>query len=317
MVEFIVRRLLQTLPVLLITSIAVFMVVRLIPGDPASLLAGEDPPPGTYERIREELGLDDPWIVQYVDWVSGVVTGDFGTSFRTKFTVSKLLKLSLPPSLELALASYTFALLVGIPLGVMAGARPRSLWDWGLSFFTMTTIGIPNFLLGIVLLWIFSVSLGWFPVAGRVSVIEDPIASLQALALPALTLGSGQAAVLARYTRTSVQETMGRDYIRTARAKGLTDRVVIFRHGLRNALIPVVTIAALQVGGLLSGVVIIESVFTRPGLGRTIVEAIQNRDYLVIQGMLLFLVTVFIVVNLMADLAYGFLDPRLRRGSNA
>ena len=317
MLDFIARRLIQTIPVLILTSIAVFLVVRLIPGDPASVLAGEDPPPGTYERIRDQLGLDDPWLVQYVNWVGGVVQGDFGDSYRTKFSVSRLLQLSLPPSLELAVAAYSVALLFGIPLGVMAGANPRSMWDWGLSFFTMGTIGIPNFLLGIILLWLFSVRLGWFPVAGRVSIFEDPMASLKLLVLPALTLGAGQAAVLARYTRTSVQETMGRDFIRTARAKGLNERTVIFRHGLRNALIPVVTISALQVGGLLSGVVIIETVFTRPGVGRTIIESIQNRDYLVIQGMLLFLVTVFIVVNLIADLTYGFLDPRLRRRSGA
>ena len=180
----------------------------------------------------------------------------------------------------------------------------------------MTTIGIPNFLLGILMLWLFAVILGWVPVAGRVSLLEDPLEALRRMVLPALTLGASQAAILARYTRTSVQEAMGRDYIRTARSKGLSERVVIFRHGLRNALIPVVTIAGLQIGTLLSGVVIIESVFTRPGLGRTIIEAIQNRDYLVIQGMLLFLVTLYIVVNLLVDITYGLLDPRLRSADN-
>mgnify|MGYP001168897655 CR=1 FL=1 len=316
MLEFVLRRLIQTIPVLLITSIAVFLVVRLIPGDPADYLTSEDAPPGTYERIQAELGLDRPWPVQYVEWVGGVIRGDFGTSFRTKFTVSDLLKRSLPPSLELAAVSYVIAMAFGIPLGVMAGARPKSYWDWVLSSFTMTTIGIPNFLLGILLLWVFAVILDWFPVAGRVSLFENPIDALWRLVLPALTLGASQAAILARYTRTSVQESMGRDYIRTARSKGLTERAVIFRHGLRNALIPVVTIAGLQVGTLLSGVVIIETVFTRPGLGRTIIEAIQNRDYLVIQGMLLFLVTLYILVNLAVDITYGFLDPRLRSAKN-
>lgn len=312
MIQFVLRRLLQTIPVLIITSLAVFFVVRLIPGDPADMLTTEDAPEGTYERIQSQLGLDRPWPIQYVEWVGGVLTGDFGTSFRTKFTVAELLRRSLPPSLELAAIAYIVALSFGIPLGVMAGARPKTTWDWVLSGFTMTTIGIPNFLLGILMLWLFAVILGWFPVAGRVSLLEDPLEALRRMVLPALTLGASQAAILARYTRTSVQEAMGRDYIRTARSKGLSERVVIFRHGLRNALIPVVTIAGLQIGTLLSGVVIIESVFTRPGLGRTIIEAIQNRDYLVIQGMLLFLVTLYIVVNLLVDITYGLLDPRLR-----
>ncbi|MBO05376.1 MAG: hypothetical protein CL731_10255 [Chloroflexi bacterium] len=307
---------LQTIPVLIITSLAVFFVVRLIPGDPADMLTTEDAPEGTYERIQSQLGLDRPWPIQYVEWVGGVLTGDFGTSFRTKFTVAELLRRSLPPSLELAAIAYIVALSFGIPLGVMAGARPKTTWDWVLSGFTMTTIGIPNFLLGILMLWLFAVILGWFPVAGRVSLLEDPLEALRRMVLPALTLGASQAAILARYTRTSVQEAMGRDYIRTARSKGLSERVVIFRHGLRNALIPVVTIAGLQIGTLLSGVVIIESVFTRPGLGRTIIEAIQNRDYLVIQGMLLFLVTLYIVVNLLVDITYGLLDPRLRSAEN-
>ena len=316
MIQFVQRRLLQTIPVLIITSLAVFFVVRLIPGDPADMLTTEDAPEGTYERIQSQLGLDRPWPIQYVEWVGGVLTGDFGTSFRTKFTVAELLRRSLPPSLELAAIAYIVALSFGIPLGVMAGARPKTTWDWVLSGFTMTTIGIPNFLLGILMLWLFAVILGWFPVAGRVSLLEDPLEALRRMVLPALTLGASQAAILARYTRTSVQEAMGRDYIRTARSKGLSERVVIFRHGLRNALIPVVTIAGLQIGTLLSGVVIIESVFTRPGLGRTIIEAIQNRDYLVIQGMLLFLVTLYIVVNLLVDITYGLLDPRLRSAEN-
>ncbi len=316
MIQFVLRRLLQTIPVLIITSLAVFFVVRLIPGDPADMLTTEDAPEGTYERIQSQLGLDRPWPIQYVEWVGGVLTGDFGTSFRTKFTVAELLRRSLPPSLELAAIAYIVALSFGIPLGVMAGARPKTTWDWVLSGFTMTTIGIPNFLLGILMLWLFAVILGWFPVAGRVSLLEDPLEALRRMVLPALTLGASQAAILARYTRTSVQEAMGRDYIRTARSKGLSERVVIFRHGLRNALIPVVTIAGLQIGTLLSGVVIIESVFTRPGLGRTIIEAIQNRDYLVIQGMLLFLVTLYIVVNLLVDITYGLLDPRLRSADN-
>ncbi len=191
MIQFVLRRLLQTIPVLIITSLAVFFVVRLIPGDPADMLTTEDAPEGTYERIQSQLGLDRPWPIQYVEWVSGVLTGDFGTSFRTKFTVAELLRRSLPPSLELAAIAYIVALSFGIPLGVMAGARPKTTWDWVLSGFTMTTIGIPNFLLVILRLWLLAVELGWVPVAGRVSLLGDPREALRRMVLPAIALVAG------------------------------------------------------------------------------------------------------------------------------
>ena len=236
-----------------------------------------------------------------------------GTSLRNGVPVSRLIKLSMPPTLELAVVAYIIALSIGIPLGVMAGSQPRSFWDWLLSGYTLVTIGVPAFLSGILMLWIFSVELSWFPTSGRVSLFSNPIDSLHHLALPAFALGSGLAATLARYTRTAVSEVMGHDYIRTAKAKGLTQRVVVVRHALRNSLIPIVTIAALQVGGVMAGAVVVEQVFTRPGMGRLVVESIQNRDYLVVQSVLVVLVTIFVGVNLMADIAYGFLDPRVRR----
>ena len=287
--------------------------MRLVPGDPAQALAGEDATDERVEQIREQLGLTDSWPVQYVRWAGDVMRGDLGRSFRTGLSVGRLLKLSLPPTIELTLAAYPVALLIGVPLGVLAGVKPRSFWDWGLSGYTLFAIGIPNFLLGIILLWIFSVRLGWFPTSGRVAFTSDPLGAIKYLTLPALALGGGIAAVLARYTRTAVAETMGQDYIRTARAKGLKGRTVIVRHALRASLIPVVTIVALEIGRLLAGAVVVEQVFTRPGLGRLVVEAIQNRDYMIVQSTLLVLVLIFVTVNLAADITYGFLDPRVRR----
>jgi peptide/nickel transport system permease protein len=313
MITYIGGRILQAIPVLLLASIAVFLVLRLVPGDPAVALAGEDASDERVQQIREQLGLTDALPVQYVRWLGNLVRGDMGESFRTRLPVSRLLSISLPPTIELTLAAYPIALAIGIPLGVLAGMRPRSFWDWGLSGYTLISIGIPNFLLGILFLYVFAVQLGWLPAAGRVSFFDDPVQSLRHLFLPALALGSGLAAVLARYTRTAVSEVMGQDYIRTARAKGLAGSTVVMRHALRNSLIPVVTIAALQVGNLLAGAVVVEQVFTRPGLGRLVVEAIANRDYLIVQSTLVVLVTIFVAVNLAADIAYGFLDPRVRR----
>lgn len=313
MIGYLLGRIAQAIPVLFLASIAVFLVLRLVPGDPADAIAGEDASPQEVDAIREELGLKDPLPVQYGRWIADLARGDLGTSVRTGVPVRRLLSLSLPPTIELAVASYVIAVLVGIPLGTIAGVRPRSAWDWMLSFYTIGTLGVPNFLLGVLLLWGFAVKLGWFPASGRVAFTDDPVESLKYLVLPASALGSGLAAVLARYTRTTVQEAMGQDYIRTARAKGLGGRDVVIRHALRNSLIPVVTIMALQVGQILAGAVVIERVFTRPGLGRLVVDAILNRDYLIVQSTLIILVVIFVGVNLVADIAYGVLDPRVRR----
>jgi len=312
-IGYFIGRLVQAVPVLILASIAVFLVLRLVPGDPADAIAGEDATPQEVEVIRDQLGLNDPLPVQYGRWISDLARGDLGTSVRTGVPIRKLLSLSLPPTLELAVASYVIAVAIGLPLGIIAGVRPRSFWDWLLSLYTVGSLGIPHFLTGVLLLWAFSVELTWFPASGRVSFFEDPISSLRYLVLPALALGTGLAAVLARYTRTTIQEAMGQDYIRTARSKGLSGRVVVVRHALRNSLIPVVTIMALQVGQILAGAVLIERVFTRPGLGRLVVDAILNRDYLIVQSTLIVLVVIFVAVNLVADVAYGALDPRVRR----
>ena len=312
MLAYVFARFLQAIPVLVLASIAVFLMLRLVPGDPAELLAGQDATEEDVVRIRGQLGLNDSLPEQYFGWLADVFQGDLGVSFARGLPVSRMLRTAIPPTVELAVAAYLVAVVVGIPLGILGGIRPRSGWDWTLSGFTLVAIGIPGFLLGIIMLWIFSVRLDWFPVFGAVSILDDPVESLRHLALPAIATGVGVAAVLARYTRTTIAEVMGNDYVRTARAKGLAESRVVVRHALRNSMIPVVTVMALQVGGLLVGAVIVEQVFTRPGLGRLVVNAIQARDYLVVQSTLIILVTVFIGANLAADIAYGFLDPRVR-----
>ena len=312
MLAYVFARVLQAIPVLVLASIAVFLMLRLVPGDPAELLAGQDGTDEDVVRIRRQLGLNDSLPEQYISWLGDIFQGNLGVSFARGITVSRMLRTAIPPTLELTVAAYVVAVVIGIPFGVLGGIRPRSGWDWLLSGYTLVTIGIPGFVFGIVMLWIFSVRLDWFPTFGQVSIVDNPVDSLRHLALPAIATGAGVAAVLARYTRTTISEVMGNDYVRTARAKGLAESRVVIRHALRNSMIPVVTVMALQVGGLLGGAVIIEQVFSRPGLGRVMVDAIQARDYLVVQSTLIILVTVFIGANLAADIAYGFLDPRVR-----
>ena len=312
MAPFILNRLVQTIPILFLGTVIAFMVLRIIPGDPALVIAGEEATAEDLYAIRQQLGLHDSWPEQYIRWLGDLVTGDLGYSFTSGLSVTRLFSINIPPTLELGIAAYAFAILLGIPLGILGGVKPRSGWDWLLSGYTMVSVGVPSFVSGIILLWIFAAELGWFPSHGRVSFLDDPVDSLYHLALPVIALAMPISAVLARYTRTTITDVVGQDFVRTARSKGLGESTVIVRHALRNSLIPVITIMALQVGEVLTGVVIIEAVFTRPGLGRILVEAIQRLDYLVVQTMLVVLVVIFVTVNLLADIIYGFVDPRVR-----
>jgi peptide/nickel transport system permease protein len=314
LLTYVTSRVLQTVPVLFLASVLVFLVLRLIPGDPAAVMAGENATAEQIEAIRRQIGLTEPLPQQYLHWLSDLLHGDLGMSFVTHQSVSHLLAIDLPPTLELVAVAYPLALLIGVPFGVQAGVSPRSRSDWLLSVYTMFTLGIPSFLMGILLLYVFSVQLGWFPSNGRVAFLDDPLNSLRHVALPAVALGSVLGAVLARYTRTAVMSIMGQDFIRTAHAKGLSKNEVVYVHALRAALIPVVTIIALQLGNILAGAFVVEQLFTRPGLGRLLVDAIQGRDYIVVQSTLIVLVVIFVVVNLAADIAYAFLDPRIRYG---
>lgn len=312
MASFLIGRFGQGVAVVLLASILVFLVMRLIPGDPAALLAGQDATPADVEAVRERLGLNDPLVEQYVNWLGGAVQGDFGQSFARGIDVDRLMSSAALPSAELAVAGYLFALVLGIPLGIFAGLKPGGAPDYAATGFTMVTLGIPNFVLGILLIWVLGVELDLLPITGRVAIDEDPIEALKFLVMPMIAVGAGTAAVLARFVRASIIETLNQDYVRTARAKGLRERAVVLRHAMRNALIPVITVAALQIGFLISGAVIVEVVFARPGFGSLIISAVQSRDYQLIQGMLVVLVTVFVVVNMLADIAYGYADPRIR-----
>lgn len=310
--RYLLRRFFEGLLVVFLASIAIFLIIRLIPGDPAQQLAGEDASPEDVERVREQIGLNEPLVAQYANWISGVVQLDFGRSYTKRVPVRELIEQSFPATIELAIAAYIWALAIGVPLGVAAALWAKKAPDYGASVFNIFTLGIPNFVLGILLLWIFAVELDWFPVSGRVSVFEDPIAGLHRLVLPTIAAGSLIAAVLARFVRTSVAEALAQDYVRTARAKGLPQRNVVLSHALRNALIPIVTVAALQIGNLLAGAIVVEIVFTRPGFGFLVIDGINGRDYLLIQGMLAILVFVFVAANTLADITYGYLDPRIR-----
>ena len=312
MLPFLVSRIGQGLIVMLLASLLIFSILRLIPGDPAQVLAGRNATPEQVEQVRRQIGLDRPAWEQYVNWLSGAVRGDFGRSFSRTVEVGTLMKAALLPSAELALAGFLFMAVVGVPLGIFAGLKPGGFPDYIATGFTMLTLGIPNFVFGLILIWVLAVQLDLFPITGRVAINENPIEALKFLAMPTIAIGVGPAAILARFVRSSLMEALNQDYVRTARAKGLRERTVVLRHAMRNALIPVITVLALEIGWLISGAVIIEVLFVRPGFGTLIISGVRFRDYQLIQGMLVVLVTVFVAVNVVADIAYGFVDPRIR-----
>jgi peptide/nickel transport system permease protein/oligopeptide transport system permease protein len=304
MTTYIARRLLIVFPTLLGVLLVVFFMVRLAPGDPAVLLAGEFATPETLADIRERFGLDQPLHVQLGLYMVNISQGDLGESVRTRQPVTEMLADFLPNTMQLALGAMLVALLIGIPAGIIAAIRPGTPIDLLVMLGALIGISMPTFWFGLMAILIFSVYLGWFPVAGT--------GTLWHLVLPAITLGTGIASVLARMTRSAMLEVLSQDYIRTARAKGVAGRVVVFKHALRNALIPIVTITGLLFGGLLEGAVIVETVFAWPGIGQLVVSSILARDYPVVQGAVLLIAVVFILINLLVDLLYGVIDPRIR-----
>jgi peptide/nickel transport system permease protein len=312
MSHYIFGRILQATPTLLLTSIGIFVLLRLVPGDPALALAGPDATPETISAIRLDLGLDQPLPLQYVSWLRHVVTGDLGNSLLARRPVTDLVGEALPASVELLLASTLVAVTLGGALGVLAAVHRGRWLDVALSGANALLIGVPGFWLGLLAIIFFALILGWLPPGGRVDPLQNPGLGLRSLALPALVLGLGQAAVIARFTRAAMLEVLNDPYVRTARAKGLRNAVVVARHALPNALIPVVTIVGVQMGHLLGGAVVIETVFAWPGMGRMAVNAISGRDYPVVQAVVLMLVAAFVLLNLGADLMYGYLDPRVR-----
>ena len=313
MFAFFVRRLVTLIPTLVFVSMLIFSLQQLLPGDPALVLAGEDPSPEAIAHIRAKLHLDDPLPVRYGYWVAGVLRGDLGESARTHQPVLELILQKLPVTLELALLALLIALVISIPAGIVSAVYKGSAIDAGATVFALTGLSTPNFWLGIMLILLFSVELGWLPASGYVSPFENLRANLASMIMPAFVLGNAIAASLMRHMRSSMLQELGADYVRTARAKGLSERVVVLKHALRNALTPVITLGALELGTLLSGAVLTEQVFTIPGFGKLIIDAVFNRDYAVVQGVVLVTATTYIMLNLFADMAYFVLNPRLRK----
>ena len=312
MPTFLAKRLAQLIPTLFFVSVLIFSLQHLLPGDPALVMAGEERDPAVIEQIRHQYRLDRPIPVQYFYWMKGVLSGDFGESLRNKEPVLKLIAEKLPVTLQLGSMAIVIALLIGIPAGIVSAVKKDTAWDYGANLFALWGISTPNFWLGIMLIFLFSIKLGWLPASGYVSPLEDWRASLTSTIMPAFVLGNAIAAILMRHTRGAMLQVLDSDYSRTARAKGLSETAVILRHALRNALTPVITLGALELGTLLSGAVLTEQIFSIPGFGKLIVDAVFNRDYAVVQGVVLVTATVYITLNLIADLAYMLVNPRLR-----
>lgn len=312
---WLLRRVGQIIPTLVILSILIFGLQQLMPGDPAMILAGEERgDPAVLASIRAELGLDRPIWQQYMLWIGKVMTGDFGFSWRIRVPVSELILTKLPVTFQLATMAFIIAILIGVPLGIVSAVKKDTPADWAANGAALFGISTPNFWLGIMMILFFSVELGWLPPSGYVSIFEDPVQSLATTIMPAFVLGTGVASVLMRHTRAAMLTALSQDYVRTARAKGLKDRVVVWKHALRNALIPVVTLGAIEFGRLLAGAVLTEQIFTIPGFGKLIVDAVFNRDYPVVQGVVMATALIFVLLSLLTDLLYMAINPRLRAG---
>ena len=312
MTRYILNRVLVAIPTLLLVSIFVFMLQKLLPGDPILMLAGEDRDPETIAFLREQYRMNDPLIWQYMYWLGDVLKGDLGTSLRTGLPVSELILQKLPVTLQLAVMSMIFALLVGIPAGVISAVKKGTFWDYFANFVALSGLSVPNFWLGIMMILLFAVNLGWLPASGYESPLVDPVRSFRTMLMPSIVLGTGIAGALMRHTRSSMLGVLQADYVRTARAKGLREKVVILRHAFRNAVLPIITLVAVMFGELMAGAVLTEQVFTIPGFGKMIVDAVFNRDYAVVQGVVLVTATGFILINLLADVLYVVMNPRMR-----
>jgi peptide/nickel transport system permease protein len=311
LLHFLTRRLLGTVPVLVILSIGVFLMLHLTPGDPVQIMLGQDASPSAIAALRAELGLDQPLPIQYVRWMGNVMRGDLGRSIRTNQPVTEAIVSRLPVTIELSLWSLLLSLVIGLPAGVVAATRRNSGVDLASTGLALVGISLPSFFLGILLILVFALWLRWVPPSGYTPFLQDPLQNVKQMFMPALALGAALAGIIARLTRSSLLEVLGTDYMRTARAKGLSDGSSVIGHGLKNALLPVVTVIGLQVGALLGGAILIETIFALPGIGRLAVDSIFARDFPIVQGVVLFLALVRVVANLVADLLYARLDPRI------
>jgi peptide/nickel transport system permease protein len=309
---FVAQRLVVLVPTLFFVSVLIFSLQQLLPGDAAIALAGEEQDPAVVTAIREKYHLDRPMVVQYGIWMGRVLRGDFGESLRNKIPVSELLASKLPVTVELALFSMIIALVLGIPAGVLSAARKGTPIDVVANIVALSGLSVPHFWLGIMLILLFAVQLGWLPASGYVPPWEDWRRNLTTILMPAFVLGTGVAGVMMRHTRGAMLQTLSADYVRTARAKSVPERLVVLKHALRNALIPVITLGAIEFGRLLSGAVLTEQIFAIPGFGKMLVDGVFNRDYAVVQAVVLVSATLFVLLNLLADVLYFLANPRLR-----
>src|SRR3954470_17393238 len=312
MSKYLARRVATIVPTLILVSMLVFGLQQLLPGDAATILAGEDQDPTVVAYLREKMHLDQPLPVRYLYWAGGALRGDLGESLRVQKPVTELILEKLPVTLQLASMAIVIAILIGVTAGVVSAVKKGTAWDYAANVFALWGLSTPNFWLGILLILLFAVQLGWLPASGYVSPFEDLKANLAAMIMPAFVLGNAFAAVLMRHTRSAMLQVLSADYVRTARAKGLSEPVVVLKHALRNALVPVITLGALGFGELLGGTVLTETVFSIPGFGKLIVDAVFNRDYAVVQGVVLCTATAYILLNLVADLLYFVVNPRMR-----
>jgi peptide/nickel transport system permease protein len=297
---------------LILVSITIFIVLMVIPGDPAQIILGIHATPETLRGLRHQLGLDRPVVTQYLCYMKNLAMGDMGRSIHYDVPICSLIISRLQVTLPLAILSMIFAVLLSIPMGTYSSLHRNRIGDHGIMVFSQIGLAVPAFWAGILLILLFSVTLHWFPAGGFQPWLIDPLRALKSLILPALSLGVVRAAVLTRMTRSSMLEVLGEDYVRTARSKGMPERIVVYKHAFRNAIIPVVTIIGLQAGDLLAGAIIIENVFYLPGIGRLVFEAIGQRDLPVVQGVVLFITTIIVFINFMIDIVYRYLDPRIR-----
>jgi peptide/nickel transport system permease protein len=309
---YVARRLLQAIGVLIGVSVVVFAIIHLVPGDPVRLALGTRFDQGTYDALRERAGLNQPLLVQYFNWAGSALTGDLGVSFRSGRPVTGLILERLPATLSLAGGAIVVALAIAIPFGIISAIRQGSVLDYAATAFSQAGISIPDFWMGILFILFFALRLDVLPPSGYVSILESPWQWFTHLIMPAVTVGVVSGSIITRFVRSSMLEALGEDFTRTARSKGLRERLVVRRHVLRNALIPVITITGLQLAYLLSGLIVVEQVFAWPGLGLLALDAVQARDFPVLQGAVLLFAVFFLLVNLLVDLLYAFLDPRIR-----
>ncbi len=312
MYAYIIRRILATIPVMAVVAIFVFLLLHLSPGDPAAVIAGDYASPGDIVKIRERLGLNDPIYIQFGRWIGHLAQGDLGISIFSNLPVSKLILQRVEPTLMLALTTIVFAIVLAVPMGVLAAWKAGSIIDRGTMIFAVLGFSVPVFVIGYVLMYVFSIQLKWLPVQGYVSYTEGFWPFFSRLIRPSVALGTIYIALIARITRASVLDVLTEDYIRTAHAKGLKSSVVLMRHALKNAAVPIVTIIGIGIALLIGGVVVTESVFNIPGLGRLTVDSILRRDYPIIQGIILIFAGVYVLINVLVDISYTFLDPRVR-----